>query len=45
MKQKREAKVAAKREAYNKENRVDRYKRAQGGRNQGGRKFGGKKES
>jgi len=45
LKRKREEKVTAKRAAYNKQNRVDRYKRAQGGRNQGGRKFGGKKES
>jgi len=45
LKRKREEKVNEKRAAYNKQNRVDRYKKAQGGRNQGGNKFGGKKES
>ena len=45
LKRKRDIKVNEKRAAYNKQNRVDRYKKAQGGRNQGGKKFGGKKES
>jgi len=43
IKTKREEKVQEKRDAYSKENRKDRYKKAQGGRNQGGNKFGGKK--
>ena len=42
-KKKRELKVEAKRDANNKEARVNRYKKAQGGRNFGGSKRGGKK--
>lgn len=44
IKNKREKKIQDKRDAHSKQNRVDRYKRAQGGRNFGGKKFGGKKE-
>ena len=42
IKKKREQKVLEKREEHNAENRKDRYKKAQGGRNHGGNKFGGK---
>lgn len=40
---KRLDKVQAKRDEHNKQNRIDRYKKAQGGRNFGGHKNGGKK--
>lgn len=42
-KRKREQKVKEKREEHSKQNRIDRYAKAQGGRNFGGRKHGGKK--
>merc|ERR1711935_1300613 len=42
-KRKREKKVQEKREEHSKQNRIDRYAKAQGGRNFGGRKHGGKK--
>lgn len=44
LKKKREQKVQEKRDEHSKQNRVDRYKKAQGGRHFGGRKHGGKKE-
>jgi len=43
-KKKREQKVQDKRDAYTKETKINRYKRAQGGNNANGRRFGGKKD-
>lgn len=43
-KKKREQKIQDKRDAHSRENRVNRYKKAQGGNNFGGRKHGGKKD-
>ena len=43
-KNRREQKVLEKRDAHSKENRVNRYKKQQGGNNHGGRKYGGKKD-